>query len=919
MTKEIEMLMNFSKQIKQLKSRAFSLCAIAAFALSGTSIAQTSSATLNTNIYLNAGQNYDLSVSNVNVYGNSQNEIVNLSTGVKNVVVDIKVESVSFPGGVSDYSFKADGSQVWVYKGSDLLVTVPIQTDTDGTQLTFFNSGQGTFTNGSYNGSGTYNATLIAGVVSIGGVAVSTSTPTALGATPRTNVYLSAGQNYDLYLSNVNVFGSSQNEIVNVSTGVKNVVVDINVESVSLPGGVSDYSFKADGSQVWVYKGSDLLVTVPIQTDTDGTQLTFFNSGQGTFTNGSYNGSGTYNATLISGVVYIGGVAVNTTTPTALGASALPSGNARLLNFSVTSGNIYTQYWGSYPTNWQGNWTAPNFTLSAALTDQTTIYVDARGQMNTDPYTHTDDGKLHTGIQNPAGILLTGSVASKPVGTVDMLALNLPNGVMLGNTAPTGALLIGNPSVGWMPVFSATSSNGLGSSNPPTTLTLSTTLRTLFGRELPSGTTLYFTYNDQDDSNVGAYAVSMSYVQSAVVTVPSAPTNVIASAGLESASVSFSAPSSNGGASITRYTVTASPGNQTATGTASPITVSGLSNGTAYTFKVFATNSAGQGASSVASNSVTPFTVQACPAVATAPAVPTAVSAVAGNASAVVSFAWSAGKCPQSLTGFTVKASPGGQTATGTSSPITISGLSNGTAYTFTVSSYNELGSSAASVASASVMPVAPSVSQIKLSLSTGWNLVGVGNQQALSVGAVFSDKTKVVSVWKWISNLSQWAFYTPSLSATELQAYALAKGYKVLDSIAGSDGFWINATQAHDVSVPFGTAYLAVDHRGSLVSGWNLVAVGEELTPVRFNNYLTAYTGDMPPSIGSDTTTSVYQTNLTSLWAWDAALSNWYFYAPSLDRDQLLLDYINSKHFLDFGAKNKKLSPGIGFWVNKN
>ena len=735
--------------------------------------------------------------------------------------------------------------------------------------------------------------------------------------TSNTNIYLTAGQNYDLYVSNVNVFGNSQNEIVNLSTGVKNVVVDINVESVSFPGGVPDYSFKADGAQVWVYQGSDLLVTVPIQTDTDGTQLTFFNSGQGTFTNGNYNGSGTYNATLNGGVVYIGGVAVSTTTPTALGVNALPSGDGRLLNFSVTSGNIYTQYWGWFTTNWKGNWVAPNFTLNAALTDQTTLYFDVRGQMNTDPYIHADDGKLHTGIQNAAGILLTGSVASKPVGTTDLLALNLPNGTALGYSLPTGALLIGNPAIGWMPVFSATSSNGLGSSNPPTTLTLSTTLRTLFGREVPSGTTLYFTYNDQDDSNVGAYAVSMSYVQSAVATVPSAPTNVVASAGIEGASVSFSTPSNNGGATITSYTVIASPGNQTATATSSPITISGLSNGTAYTFKVFATNSAGQGASSLASNSVTPIAIQVCPAVITAPAAPTAVSAVAGNASAVVSFAWSAGRCPQPLTGFRVQASPGGQTVTGTSSPITINGLSNGTAYTFTVSSYNEIGNSAASVASASVMPVAQSASQIKISLSGGWNLVGVGNQEKVSVGALFSDKTKVVSVWKWISNLSLWAFYAPSLSTSELQAYASAKGYKVLDSIAGSDGFWVNALKAHEVSVPFGTAYFAVDHRGSLLPGWNLVALGEELTPVRFNNYLTAYTGDMPPAIGSDTTTAVYQDNLTSLWAWDAASSKWFFYAPSLDRSQVLGDYISGKGYLNFTTENKKLGSGTGFWVN--
>ena len=54
------------------------------------------------------------------------------------------------------------------------------------------------------------------------------------------------------------------------------------------------------------------------------------------------------------------------------------------------------------------------------------------------------------------------------------------------------------------------------------------------------------------------------------------------------------------------YTVLSSPGSLTATGTTSPITVSGLTSGTAYTFQVKATNSAGDSPYSAASNSVTP-------------------------------------------------------------------------------------------------------------------------------------------------------------------------------------------------------------------------------------------------------------------------------------------------------------------------
>lgn len=92
------------------------------------------------------------------------------------------------------------------------------------------------------------------------------------------------------------------------------------------------------------------------------------------------------------------------------------------------------------------------------------------------------------------------------------------------------------------------------------------------------------------------------------VTVPGAPTNVAATAGDASAQVTWSAPSSNGGASITSYTVTSSPGGLTAStgGSGRSATVTGLTNGTSYTFTVRATNSAGTGPASSASNSVTP-------------------------------------------------------------------------------------------------------------------------------------------------------------------------------------------------------------------------------------------------------------------------------------------------------------------------
>jgi predicted RNA-binding protein with TRAM domain len=186
--------------------------------------------------------------------------------------------------------------------------------------------------------------------------------------------------------------------------------------------------------------------------------------------------------------------------------------------------------------------------------------------------------------------------------------------------------------------------------------------------------------------------------------VPDAPTDVVATPGSGSASVSWTSPSPNG-SPITGYTVTATDwtnpinGGQTVSGPSGPLTVPGLTDGDEYTFTVTATNANGTGAASVASAPAMPTTV---------PDAPTDVVATPGDQAVTVGWTNpSANGSP--ITGYTVTATDwtnpanGGQTVSGPSGPLTVSGLTNGDEYTFTVTATNANGTGAASQPSAGV------------------------------------------------------------------------------------------------------------------------------------------------------------------------------------------------------------------------
>jgi uncharacterized repeat protein (TIGR02543 family) len=281
-------------------------------------------------------------------------------------------------------------------------------------------------------------------------------------------------------------------------------------------------------------------------------------------------------------------------------------------------------------------------------------------------WTATQDGTVTFAITSDPEIVI---VSSKPSAPTNVSATSNSAGLSdVSWTAPSdGGSAISS--------YTVTSSGG----QTCTTATTSCTVRSLL-----SGTSYTFTVKA---TNSNGDSVASASASARTAGKPGAPTTVTASDGaIKESIISWSAPASDGGSPILEYTATANGGAKCETSLTS-CTITGLADGTTYTFTVTATNALG---TSDASSSATAAT-------ASRPSAPSSVTASAdGVKESIISWAVPAFDGGSAITGYTATASSGASCTTASTS-CTITGLADGTTYTFTVTATSALGTSDAS------------------------------------------------------------------------------------------------------------------------------------------------------------------------------------------------------------------------------
>ncbi len=349
---------------------------------------------------------------------------------------------------------------------------------------------------------------------------------------------------------------------------------------------------------------------------------------------------------------------------------------------------------------------------------------------------------------------------------------------------------------------------------------------------LTNGTAYTFKVAAKNPTGTGPQSAASAPVTP--VPVPGVPTGVVAVAGYQSARVSWTAPAANSGSPITDYVVSVFAGGveytETNVGSASTSITIDLYEVQPYTFKVAAQNVSGTGTRSANSNAVTPGTTP------TAPGAPTNVSAAPSSGEASVEW-WPARENGSPITGYVVTpyigvSAQAPRTFNSADTFQTITGLTNGTTYTFKVAAKNAIGTSPQSAASPAVTPSGPP------SAPTGVSAIA-GNAKA-----------------------------TVSWTAPASNGGSAITGYEIAFSAGGFPGgsafFESPATTQPVLSLVNGTSYTFT------VTAYNAVGGGAESTP---SNPVIPSAGATAP--GAPTGVTAVAGNAKATVSWSAPASN--------------------------------------------
>jgi len=286
-------------------------------------------------------------------------------------------------------------------------------------------------------------------------------------------------------------------------------------------------------------------------------------------------------------------------------------------------------------------------------------------------------------------------------------------------------------------------------------------------------------------------------------------------------------PANDGGDEVYIYEVTASPGNRRGTGTSSPIVVTGLTNGTSYTFTVKAYNTAGTTTSSP-SASVTPRTQ---------PSAPLITGTLAGDQNIEVSFnaGYNGGALVTSYTVTATTDASGTVTQSGSTSPITVSGLTNGLTYTLKVKATNSEGTGTDS-SGQTATPTKPAAT-----LESG--VISKEEESVFAFVDAVSQTTTVITA-KSIDPVSDVA--TGLLTVAFIPDNPLKPSVQVQNVPEGVADVTIGVSAPNEEGVAY-IKIVALDAEGTKVSSFTAV-------PLRIRVKLPGFTADMVTLQSSDT-----------------------------------------------------------------